>query len=139
MPTGSACEGNPTGISPLQLAGVGIGDDCGSEKIAEGTMGPSSSSLLGKVPPLRMYGGIRLAVVEISLMSDSAHGAAVSCTWLLFGGRDNVAARVGHRDASKSRSGSGTEKSGGTRPAKESTIVRWRSGWGEGDGAAMET
>ena len=84
MPTESAYEGTPTGISLLQLAGVGIGDGCGSGKMAAGTV--VTSSLLGKVaPPLRMDRRKGLAVVEFSLIPDSLHGAAISCALLLCG------------------------------------------------------
>ena len=82
------------------MAGVWIGDDCGPEKIASVTT--VTSPRFGKVaPPLRMDWGTGLAVVEILLMSDPSHGAAISCTWLLSGGLGNVVAKVGHYDASK--------------------------------------
>jgi hypothetical protein len=82
------------------MAGVVIGDDRGPEEIVTGVT--VISPLFCKVaPPLRMDWGIGLAVVEILLMSDSTHGAAIS--GLLSGDLGNVVAKEGHCDTSRTR------------------------------------
>ena len=81
------------------MAGVVIGDNCGPEKKVAG-MAVSSPLFCKVAPPLRMDWGIGLAVVETSVMSDSAHGAAISCSGLFSEGSGFVVAQVGHRDAS---------------------------------------
>lgn len=84
-------EESSTGISLLRMAGVVIGDNCGSEKIVAG-MAVTSERLCRVSPLLGMGCGIGLAADEISPMSDPIHGAAIS------GG---IVAKVGHWDTSK--------------------------------------
>lgn len=85
MPGESTDGGGFTGISSLRMVGVGIGDDCGSEKLVAGTA--VASRLFSNVtPPQRMDWGIGFAVSKTSLMSDSSHGVAIFFPWLLSGG-----------------------------------------------------
>src|SRR5438445_13061995 len=99
MQVESTDEGSSTGISPLRMAGVVIGDNCGSEKVAGMTV---TSPLFCKVaPPLRMGWVIGIAVVEILPISAPTHGAAISCPGSLSAGLDNVVSKGRHCEASK--------------------------------------
>jgi hypothetical protein len=72
------------------------------------------SAPLRKVAPLLGIDREReLAVDKMSLVSDAAHGTAVSCRWLLSGGRGGVAAQARYCDSSRTASESGTENEGG--------------------------
>ena len=100
MQAASTDEGSSAEISPLRTAGVVIRDNCGSEKIVAGMA--VTSPLFCKVAlPRRIDWGIGLVMVEISLVSNPAHGAAISCSGLLSGGLGNVVAKVGHYNASE--------------------------------------
>ena len=73
----SAREVTFTGVSPPRMADIGICDGCGSKKITAGAT--VTSLLLSEVASsLRLDWGIGLEMVEISVMPDSVHGAAIS-------------------------------------------------------------
>ena len=80
MQAESMDEGSSTGISLPRMAGVVVGDSCGSKIVAG--MAVISPLFCKVTPSLMMDWGIGYAVVETSLMSDSAHGAAISCSGL---------------------------------------------------------
>jgi hypothetical protein len=105
-------EGCSTIITPLWSTGIGIEDDWESESESETTVVWTtviSSSLCKVAPLLRIDREIGLAVDEIWLVSDTAHGTAISCRRSLSGGRGDVAVKARYRDASRTPSESNTE------------------------------